>query len=330
MNYFYGQAPASSSSLPFTFHPMQRGASSLGVGTGAHPGMPSVGFPSSHSQQPASVGIKPASEVYASAAWNLKPGTSVGGAHADNSHNFKGHHQDISHGPNPMYSQTGGKGRAKGGRWGGSGYQSREFPGTQVGKQANAIPLGKQRVFASSPETSEEAEPERPRARSPVHRPMQVVGRGRALTTPAWAKEVEKPPGEDRQRNGQSRYDERRSYEDQRQERPDRRNYEETTKREVRHHEDPRQEVPERRSYEENRQKVPERRYYEEQRPARHDRSPYENEKVQRPEERDRAYRRDERGDRYESSSSRRVYDRRAPRRVSRSRSAPRRRSRRE
>ena len=235
MNYFNGQAPTTSTNLPFTFHPMQRAAATYGKAVAQPSFMPSVGFPSSHSQQTSSVGIKPAAEVYSSSAWNLKPGANVGGSSFDNfgaSVNSKGQEgsEPPHHGQNGRYAY-GGKGREKGdGRWGRKGFQERENPGMPVGKQANAIPLGKQRVFASSPEASEAVETERRRPRSPEHRPMQVVGRGRALTVPAWAKEASKAPGEDRyareddrsyrrdDRPPPPRYDDRRS---ERQPRPD-------------------------------------------------------------------------------------------------------------
>lgn len=229
MNYFYGQAPTTSANLPFTFHPMQRAAATYGKAVAQPSLMPSVGFPSSHSQQTSSVGIKPAAEVYSSSAWNLKPGANVGGSSIDNcrpSVNSKGLEGSEPYSSTPMYGQNsyGGKSREKGdGQWGRKGFQGRENPGMPVGKQANAIPLGKQRVFASSPEASEVFETERRRPRSPEHRPMQVVGRGRALTVPAWAKEAAKAPGEDRyaredersyrrdDRPPPPRYDERRS-----------------------------------------------------------------------------------------------------------------------
>ena len=77
-----------------------------------------------------------------------------------------------------------GKGRAKG------GWQS--GPQAKV-NAANALPLGKERTWNSTPENSSEGDPKKPS--SPVHRPVQVIGRGRALTLPAWAQKSEAPPG---------------------------------------------------------------------------------------------------------------------------------------
>lgn len=326
MNYFYGQAPSTSTSLPFTFHPMSHGSASLGKASAPQPGMPSVGFPSSHSQQPSSIGIRPASEVYASAAWNLKPGTSVGGSHSFHSasHTQADHPTYES---NPVYTQnlSRSKGGGKGGRWVGKGFGStRENANMPVGKAANAIPLGKQRVFASAPEATEENQSERHRERSPAHRPMRVVGRGRALTTPAWAKEAEKAPGDDRYRVEESRdrfprQDDRRPSNEERigsrfdngprrhEERPTSSRYDERSpiRPNDRRHGDERSA-----------------RFDEQDRPSRYEERPTRPE--DRHERSSRTY-----GDDYQSRSNSTRYDDRRTRRVSRSRSPPSRRSRR-
>ena len=74
----------------------------------------------------------------------------------------------------------GGKGR---GNFGKGGF------GGSTANAANAIPLGRERNWGR-----DEVEETVKDAASPVHRPVQVVGRGRALTIPAWAQKA--APGE--------------------------------------------------------------------------------------------------------------------------------------
>ena len=205
-SYHYGQAPNQTQGAPFAYNPTNRNGPvsyrSLTPQTAIQPGVAGV-YGTADQTQPTPTynygsnpvvpnvplhnplipsglpGIRPASEIYPSGGWN--PSVS-----------------DRSYPPRPasQFSQQpygtaprgkGGKGR---GTWGHQGSQP-------VGKAANAIPLGKQRIFASSTEVEvprEEHRQERPRS---PHRPMRVVGRGRDLTMPAWAKQQrDAPPGE--------------------------------------------------------------------------------------------------------------------------------------
>jgi hypothetical protein len=205
-SYHYGQAPNPTQSAPFAYNPTNRtgpvsyrsltpqaaiqprvvGVYGTADQTQPAPtynyGMDSVvpNVPLHNPPIPSGVpGIRPASEIYPSGGWN--PAV-----------------PERNYPPRPasQFSQQpygtaargkGGKGR---GTWGNQGSQP-------VGKAANAIPLGKQRIFASSAEVEvprEEPRHERPRSPRP---PMRVVGRGRDLTMPAWAKQQrEAPPGE--------------------------------------------------------------------------------------------------------------------------------------
>lgn len=224
MNYHYGQAPSQTPALPFTYQP-PGARTNIPMNPTPHFGLAApVGFP--RPQPAAQPSVNPYAYVFSSAqphavpiqpssiksATEIYPSTSWSGASA----------QSVSHQPmqNQQFAQPsygaymprpakGGKGRGKG-NW-------RPGQPQALANAANAIPLGKQRVFASSPEDSTpEAELRREEAGRPPadHRPVRVIGRGRALTVPAWAKEQEsRAPGE--------RADERRDTREPEYRRPD-------------------------------------------------------------------------------------------------------------
>jgi hypothetical protein len=227
MSYHYGQAPNQPTGLPFMYQPSSArpqvnpsaqfgysGYTSSLVGHGnethrnvyqnlppAHSHVQGAinvenrserdsrsGFPNFQTySSPVEPGIRSAAEIYPSHAW-------------------AGHTGDV--GSRPFGAQVSfGKGTRTMGKGRGKPWTPHTSGGQSIGKAANAIPLGKTRVFLTTAETSTEST-EKPmeRPRSP-HRPLRVVGRGRALTVPAWAKEKAFAPGEKRTEQMREGYD---------------------------------------------------------------------------------------------------------------------------
>ena len=168
MNYHYGQAPSAAPGLPFTYQPPTARPNAFQAPAPAY-----GSYVNNFQAQPGS--IKPASQVYPTTSWSSGAPAAPRPAQP-------------SFGGMPYSSGFSGKGR--GGRF----PQQRDTFQGGVGKASNAIPLGKQRVFAAPTAENAEITARAERPASP-HRPMQIVGRGRALTTPAWAKQQAAAPG---------------------------------------------------------------------------------------------------------------------------------------
>ena len=128
----------------------------------AYPPIPTGGYP-----YPGAIpGVKPAAEAY--------PMISV-------SRNL-GYQPSFVPRPGSFQQTAGYQPYGKGGKGKGRGYGK----GGSTANAANAIPLGRERTWGSGPEELDQPV----RAPSPVHRPVQVIGRGRALTVPAWAQKA--------------------------------------------------------------------------------------------------------------------------------------------
>ena len=139
-----------------------------------HPGYAPMGIPTAQPLEQYA-GIKSASEIYPSTTAFPSQGYQA---------------------QRPPFNPAFGKG-GKGGKGKGKGWGAPRAEGQPIGKAANAIPLGRMRVFAPAADSlQEEPEPVSSRQTSPP-RQVRVIGRGRALTVPAWAKkQAEAAPGE--------------------------------------------------------------------------------------------------------------------------------------
>ena len=185
-SYHYGQAPNQPYGAPFTYSagsrnptasyrtlPLQGACFNPSApnvyGTAGQPGTsaPVYGTQNLTNQppisqiQPTPAGIRPASEIYPTGNWPADPSRAPGyGARESITPMFRG-----------QYSAKGGKG------WIGKGSsRSKGGPGAPVGNAANAIPLGRDRVFAKTAASGLDEERRHDRQRSPNRPPAPKAG----------------------------------------------------------------------------------------------------------------------------------------------------------